>query len=428
MLLKSFQRGQKIRAMETHAFLNKICVDFLNSFQFTERAGKLDAPIKDFSENMNETTAKEVYNAFLYCFRLSGLEEILTAMQKFETTSSKLLPSHRDHYIHTVNVFLLGIALYAQNEKIRHAINASLQYTDKYKRDEEEFVYRWGMTALFHDVGYPLEIAYKSIREFTTMLIQPNLICSDGDVCSGIIRKNPKKQIAVLKFPDIGALLYINSLSPHKKFEDEYFKKYPELIVLQNDLVVLISDNISKKLGFATTDIIYKRIRELMESSLEDGLLDHGIYSSIVFLKWINDAFLKAKWNPAYYYYSIADAATAIFLHNSYDYLFRVPPFNWPPLHIEKQGLTFLLILCDRIQESDRVSYGYSKKGINFLSSSIDINDRHLILRLYISPDEDENLAKLYVNDMKEAISKSLDVNSVFESVNIEVIKNKEDI
>lgn len=412
--------------METHALLDKICADFLNSFQLTERAGNLNAPIEDFSENTNETTAKKVYEAFLYCFRLRGLEEILTAMQKFETTSSRLLARHRDHYIHAVNVFLLGIALYAQNAKIRQSMNASVQYANKYKRDEEEFIYRWGMTALFHDVGYPLEIAYNSIHEFTTMLIQPNLICSDGEVvCSGIRRKNTKEPIAVLKFPDMQALLYINFLPPAKEFEDQYLKNYPELRALPNDLVDLISNNIAKKLGFATKELIYTRIRELMESSLGDGLLDHGIYSSIVFLKWINDAFLKAKWNPAYFYYSISDAATAIFLHNSYDYLFRVPPFNQPPLHIGGMTLAFLLILCDKIQETDRVSYGYDRKSINFVSSSLDINDRQLKLKLGILPDEDKNLATLYLDDIKEAVSQSLDINSIFPFFDIEVTIHK---
>jgi hypothetical protein len=95
-------------------------------------------------------------------------------------------------------------------------------------------------------------------------------------------------------------------------------------------------------------------------------------------------------------------------------------------LHVEKYALAFLLILCDRIQETDRISYGYLKKGINFVSSSLEIDDEKLLLQLYIAPDEDENLARLYSDNMKEAISKTLDAHSVFKSVNIEVIRGKE--
>lgn len=413
--------------MEMYAFLSKICIDFLNSFKVTEREGKLDDPISLFCEKPNESTAKGVYDAFLYSFRLPGLVEILTAMQKFEVTSSKLLASHRDHYVHTVNVFLLGIALYAQNKNLRHAIDSSNQYADKYDRDEEEFIYRWGITALFHDVGYPLEIAYKSIHEFTTMLIQPNLTCSNGDiVCLSTGRKS-LEPIAILNFPDIKALFYINVLSPDRKYQDEYFKKYPELKTSpSNDLIYAISEALEKKLTCAKKAFICERIQERMQANLKDGLLDHGIYSSIVFLKWINDAFLKAKWNPAYFYFPVLDAGSAIFLHNSYDYFFRVPPFNLPPMHIETYPLAFLLILCDRMQETDRLSYGYRKKGINFISSSLEIDDEKLLLQLYISSDEDENLARLYSSNMEEAISKTLNIHSAFKFINIKVIKKRE--
>lgn len=128
--------------MEIHASLGEICIDFLKSFQFTERDRKLVKPVSAFCKKPSEVSARAIYEAFLHSFRLPGLEELLTEMYKFEVTSSRLLPRHRDHYIHTVNVFLLGVALYARNKKIRLAIDSSNQYVDKYDRDEEEFIYR----------------------------------------------------------------------------------------------------------------------------------------------------------------------------------------------------------------------------------------------------------------------------------------------
>jgi len=407
-----------------YAFLSQTCSDFLNSFQFTERGRKLDKPIMDFCKRPSESGAGRVYEAFLHSFRIPGLEELLTEMHKFEVASSSLLPHHRDHYIHTVNVFLLGVALYAQNRKIKHVVDSSNQYADKYDSDEEEFIYRWGLTALFHDVGYPLQIAYETIHEFMTMLIQPNLVCLNGEILSGGgCKRRNTEPIAILRFPDMKSLLHINFLPPDKKHQVEYFRKYPELKSLPDDLISAISATLEKKLMFSKKGTINSRIQKVMTSSLKNGLLDHGIYSSIVFLKWINDAFSKAKWNPAYFYFPVLDAGTAIFLHNSYDYIFRKPPFNLPPLHIEKFPLAFLLILCDRVQETERTSYGYQKRGINFASSSLEIDDKKLLLRLYIPPDEDKNFAKLYSTNMKEMISKSLDICSIVKSVNIEIIR-----
>jgi len=407
-----------------HAFLSEICTNFLTSFQFTEKDRKLVKPIKAFCKSPSEETAGLVYEAFLSSFRLPGLEELLTEMHKFEITSSRLLPSHRDHYIHTVSVFLLGIAIYARNKKIRLSIDSSNQYADKYDRDEEEFIYRWGLTALFHDVGYPLQIAYKTIHEFMTMLMQPNLVCVNGEIVScGSGTRKSARPIAILTFSDKKSLLHINFLPPDKNRQEEYFKKYAELKSLPDDLISAISANLEKKLMCAKKKTIRDRIQKVIDSNLKGGLLDHGIYSSIVFLKWSNDAFLKAKWNPAYFYFPVLDAGTAIFLHNSYDYIFREPPFNLPPMHIDKYPLAFLLILCDKIQETDRRSYGYQKEGINFISSSLEIDDKKLLLQLHILPNEDENFARLYSDNMKEAILKSLDIHSVFKFANIEIIK-----
>jgi hypothetical protein len=47
---------------------------------------------------------------------------------------------------------------------------------------------------------------------------------------------------------------------------------------------------------------------------------------------------------------------------------------------------------------------------------------------LGISPDEDKNLAKLYLDSIKEGLSQSLDINSIFPFFDIEIITHKEEI
>lgn len=408
--------------MNIYEYLHTTCTHYFNSFTHFERDGKLKDSITAFCIDPDENTAMSVYQEFLYTYRNAGLKEIVDAMQNFETASSKLIPSHRDHYIHTVNVFLLGLALYDRNEKVREVVNKSMEYPDMYPEIREEFLYRWGMASLFHDVGYPLEIAYKTIHEFTSMLIEPTLQYDNGDVVKSDKGHTNHNPVAVLNFPNIHDLLNINLLLPDPKFENKYYTKYPELKThLPNDIFSAIANNISNNLGFASKDDISERLRESLESGLKDGMVDHGIYSSIILLKWVNEVYLKTQWNPAYFYIPLMDSATAILLHNAYDYLFRKLPCDPGKLAIEKHPLGFLLILCDRIQENDRTSYGYIQKEIEFTSSSIEISDDQLILNLLISSDVDMSAAVLKAKEIKDSVCKSIDIGSIFKEFDIEI-------
>lgn len=410
--------------MNLYESLNVASTHYFNSFHLMEHEGKLEDSITNFCKCPDEKTAMLVYQAFLYTYRKTGLNTIVAAMQNFEKTSSKLIPRHRDHYIHTVNVFLLGLAIYDRNEKVQKAVEIKLQYPDSYPEIHEEFLYRWGMTSLFHDVGYPLEIAYKTINEFTSMLMEPNLQYDNGHIINNNI-VNIHNPIAVLNFPNIDNLLNINMLLPDAKFENEYYNKYPELKThLPKDILVAIAKNISKNLEFSSPEIISEKLRECLEFGLKNGQIDHGIYSSIILLKWMNEAYLKTHWNPAYFYIPLIDSATAILLHNAYDYVFQTPSFNLGPLAIEEHPLGFLLILCDRIQENDRVSYGYISKGIEFTSNSIEISNQQLSLHLFISPDIEENIAIQKAEEIKTSVYKSIDIGCVFEE--FEIIIQKE--
>lgn len=399
--------------LETYKFANSSCNEFFESFKLTEREDKLKLSIINFCDNPNAKSAQKVYSEFLYTFRLRGLEEVIEAMKKFEIASTGIIPKQRDHYIHTVNVFILGLSIFTFNNKVRENFKVSCNYPDMYPTLEEEFLYRWGMASLFHDVGYPLEIAYKTIKEFTSMLMSPNLFFDNSDILKNREKRYSEDIVAVLQFKNLEDVLYINKLNPSKELEIEFYEKYPALKDLPNNMLKAIAKNISD-LGFADEQIIYKKVEESLHKGLTDGMLDHGIYSSIILLKWLNESFFKANWNPAYYYIPSVDAATAILLHNTYKYIFMVSPFNLGPLSIDKHPLAFLLILCDKIQETDRVSYGYVKKGMEFTSSSIKIDDDQLILTLFIPQSEDKNLARLTIDDISASINDSLDINSAF--------------
>lgn len=408
-------------------FLERSCDSYFSRFHHFERGSKLHKTLMSFCKNPCEDTAESVYTEFLYVYRLNGLKELVDGMHRFEVTSSTLLPSHRDHYVHTVYVFLLGLSIFESNENVRNVASNTLNYPDEYNSIEEEFLYRWGIASLFHDVGYPLQIAYGTIQEFTTTLISPSLSYNDGEITgSSDARQQPKEPVAVLNFPKLDNLLHINILPPLKKYEVEYYQKYPFLKNPPDNLIDAISRNIST-FGFAKSRKISKKINDYLQDGLKDGFVDHGIYSSIILLKWTNEAFSKSKssWNPAYYYIPIMDSATAIFLHNAYEYLFQIPPFNLGPLSANHSLISFLLMLCDKLQETNRKSYGYNNKGVDYTSTYLYIDDTTFHLILFISKNEDMNLIKLKIEEMERSIKKVVDISPIFQKFKIEIgVKN----
>ena len=400
--------------MSAYLLFYKSCEEFIRGCTLPEHHDGFLPVVEAFCADPCEVTARQVYSAYLRVFRIPGMDELFEAMQRFEITSAKLIPSHRDHYLHTVNVFLLGLTMYVRNHTIRERASVALDYPDRYDSADVEFLYRWGLASLFHDVGYPLEIAYKTIREFISLLAEPDLLCNSGEIVCGNGRRSPTRQpTAVLQFPRLEDLLYINNLPPRSDFESTYAAKYPFFRRrMGNNMISLIAGNLSG-LQFADRAVLCRRIKIMIKQSLQDGLVDHGIYSSIIVLKWINDAFCKASWNPAYYYYPVVDAATAIFLHNSYDYVFMQTPFNCPALRITDHLLGFLLILCDRLQEFDRPSYGYTG-GFIMPSRGLEIDDSRLALYLGVPTGLGANLVDLQIQEARNSIHHAIDIKPVF--------------
>ena len=404
-------------------FYKESCCSFFAEYSLFERQEQLQNSLIKFSEKQSETAAEEVFGAFLFTYRLPGLQDIISAMRKFEVLSARLVPIQRDHYIHSVNVFLLGLSIFARSSKLKSIASSSMEYADMYSSIGEEFLFRWGLTSLFHDVGYPLEIAYKTIHEFTTMLISPSLNFDEEEVVFSKGSNKGIKPVAVLNIPYMDDLLYIKGLPPKKFLEREYFAKYPNLRELPNDLLLAISSQIARR-GFASADVICKRIRREIEESLQRGVVDHGIYSSIIFLKWINEAFYRSSWNPAYFYIPVMHSASAILLHNSHDYIFQVPPFNLCAVDCSEDFLTYLLILCDRIQETNRACYGYSQHGGSFSASRLKMENDSLALVLLVQNEDDLTLANLKIQSIRESLQKAIALDSLFKDFSISINLN----
>jgi len=73
--------------------------------------------------------------------------------------ANEFYPGYRDHTIHTLQVYLLGLYLYETSAPLRRALDAALQgVTGGAVPVTEAFIEWWSIAALYHDMGYPFEV------------------------------------------------------------------------------------------------------------------------------------------------------------------------------------------------------------------------------------------------------------------------------
>lgn len=202
--------------------------------------GLLKATIDVFLDYESSYTAYEVYENFLMIYQITPedksdvdeysphsiisepntLLDLVKIMKKYEENTGDLINRQRDHFIHSVNVFVLGLAIYAQNENYREIFKGYIldnEFYKKYYRDSnndyshEEFLYRWGIAALFHDIGYPFEIIGKQIDK----------VIDDG-VKSISINYDVDAHIDFRDFNEFNAIVKIHPYDYADEFRDRY--------------------------------------------------------------------------------------------------------------------------------------------------------------------------------------------------------------
>ena len=88
-------------------------------------------------------------------------------LSEYEANGSSLLMKHRDHYSHSVYVFALGLAIYETNAAYRHSFQSFYRLEDQEEnRRANLFLEYWGLTALFHDIGYPFELPFEQVLSY----------------------------------------------------------------------------------------------------------------------------------------------------------------------------------------------------------------------------------------------------------------------
>lgn len=363
-----------------------------------------------FCKSGKKSDAFVVFFCFSEIFRLFGngyenIDELVELLADHEYHAGELLMKHRDHYVHSAYVFALGIALYAGDDAYRREFCSfyGLKGNDFY-----EFLRLWGMTSLFHDIGYPFQLAHEQIKAYT----------------DGVLKKDGENNPYV-SFGNLDAFLAINET------QNAYLQKALNTQETFSNFDELLAHGIEKREGYEK-EIVVPMLRKRITTSRQH--MDHGYFSAVLFgqrllaQKMIDEATL--------------DVITAHLLHNNfnkYDY----PRDKVHKISVREHPLAYLLMLCDELQNWDRTAYGLeSKKAplawnirISVSENILDVTyvfEKYTIRNLSTVPPTDEpnkNVEKIqsgkFANDIYKIVDSKLSITTHVEERVKEKIQNR---
>jgi hypothetical protein len=238
---------------------------------------------------------------------------------------------------------------------------------------------KWGQIAVLHDAAYPLEMAAQLIRGYLNETFTS--IGCEMSQCAEPFGLTFNRLCDLITLPRVQVVCDY-PLNPGM-FSDNAFQ--------------LIAKNITHKLHVAhSAESMARMMMECVQAGLNAGRLDHGTYSALLMLRFMNDA-LRTKLgekvfspnleydnpnraitenHPAsaveFFYLECVDAASSVYLHNAKR---RVPLFSRRLLDYREHPYAWLLFLCDQLQEWLRPSGSTSLSEKDLLSEA----NRHII-------------------------------------------------
>jgi|GEM_PF-677685 len=307
----------------------------------------LKTAIARFLSSGLKDDAFDVYFCFSEIYSLFGkgyecnTKGLLNILGDHEVKAGSFKDSFRDHYSHSVYVFSLGLAIYNLNNNFSTAFKNSLKLSST-KTADDEFLYRWGMVSLFHDIGYPFEIAFESIAAYSKAVL-PDLVYKD-DIGRNIF-------VPRVTFEDIDK--FIDFSTEEKKvlsvlkFDNRYKKNAHTLLAYK----------ISQMMGLSYNAVFNELSNRVKNSK---AFTDHGYFSGIIMLKKL----LEGDKLTEDYLDTYLDTCAAIMLHTGF--WFRSLSMLKNKDSQQKLGLdtplVFLINLCDELQIFDRIGYGAKSK------------------------------------------------------------------
>jgi len=280
---------------------------------------------------MNTMTAHGKQDLYQYVSELARVEHGIQVLE----------PWMRDHVVHSLLSFILGI--YFNENFLSPSYNVNKL--------------QWKLAGMFHDIGYPAEKAINIVKPLTRKV---NKI---------------KKRIGVNRKNVIAKMELTN------------------LNILQNDIDSF--NLIQKQLKDWTINIDPKFE---YDNLVENGKIDHGMISALILL-YVLDMMYEANnperefkqkiapgtnidFNQKYFVGDIVSACTAIFIHN-----LPKEAFNNTRIDRRRTPIAFLLKLSDCLQQWERPSL-YNKTGYMATNFDISIQNNEIIFEAQIPQKE----------------------------------------
>lgn len=235
-----------------HNSLLKYCEGFFEELEISEDLNNKTTHKKSFLHTIRNfltavpctNNALEVYKSFSNAYWLvtedDAIIRMIEEMKIFEQNAGILTEKQRDHFVHSTYVFILGLAIFYGNEHFRGYFESSYKeksgYLDYYTTKNEEFLYRWGIASLFHDIAYPIEISNNQLQQYL------NFISVKCD-----LEEQSLKASVFIKNVDIFNLL--PKMNPNPSHLDEFFEKYQDFKEYEVNSLALIAKEIHKSFG-----------------------------------------------------------------------------------------------------------------------------------------------------------------------------------
>ena len=347
---------------------------------------------RELEKFMDSAAAQDAYTVF-YCFleiffgNYGKYKKRVEPLSEFESNGSSLLMKHRDHYSHSVFVFALGLAVYETNENFRRAFNSYYHFDragDRHQASPEAahfFLKYWGMTSLFHDIGYPFELTFEQVMAFFD--------ADDDDRTASnpfVVYKNMKT---------------MTGLSPRaqERFEKIYGRKFSSIDEL---LAFDLTQKLGPFYGFSEEYLLKTLKNKPVMPESFCGYMDHAYFSSLLLYHMLEtameaDTSEENRTRPQAFQPAHVDALGAILLHyDLYTYSIAVGEDGTKPkLSMDMHPLAWLLLLCDELQCWDRTAYGRnSRKELHPMAVEFDFSENRIFARYLYDEKEQDKIDK----------------------------------
>ncbi|MCR4751830.1 MAG: hypothetical protein K5852_05995 [Eubacterium sp.] len=339
----------------------------------------LERELEKFIDSGVAEDAYTIYYCYLEMFfgHYGKSKKMVELLSEFESNGSSLLMKHRDHYSHSVYVFALGLAIYESNKAFRTAFKEFYGFDPQDSNKKEDhaaaccFLEYWGLTSLFHDIGYPFELPFEQVLSYFE-----------------VAGKKRGKGSLFLAYRNVSTITKLgNAAKAHfEKLYGRTFRTTEELFAY----------GITEKLGVPydfSEDYMLGKIHDKPVRPNSFGyFMDHAYFSSARLYHEIENSLGTEKINEKH-----VDALTAILLHNSM-FKFAISFYkdedkHKEPLQMHVHPLAYMLMLCDELQCWDRTAYGRnSRTELHPMAAEFDFRNNAIHAIYYYDEEEQEKI------------------------------------